>query len=315
MTDSPTIGRARRAARALSRSGPLSHQQALDAIARDAGHAHWTAMLAADASDPTGGSGLRARIADYVEGYDWRGDCGDATPTDAERPVLVEAMTAFLSSSDHDVAAIGAHLDGLPPMGDRMRAFVEDAVNGFVAEHPLRGPSILLPSELLQWQYLRGPDAEPAIGPVPAEEPRPQTSSDLVALPMDPRTVAQALDPEGGPWDDAPRIVCRCPLHDDRHPSLTIAGAGDALTLACPSGCDAGALRRCLSDRMAKARRDARAFLAANARSGVYAGASIGQGGMGGRYTLDDESSHVLPVLVVRMLPEGWPRWNLGGAS
>lgn len=52
MTDSPTIGRARRAARALSRSEDVSHQQALDRVAVEAGHRHWSDMLAADAAAP-----------------------------------------------------------------------------------------------------------------------------------------------------------------------------------------------------------------------------------------------------------------------
>lgn len=63
MTESPTLGRARRAARALARSEGLSLQQALDRVAGDAGHAHWSAMLHADArkaTDPTNDATDRA---------------------------------------------------------------------------------------------------------------------------------------------------------------------------------------------------------------------------------------------------------------
>jgi len=48
MRESNTVRRAKKRARDMSRSDGLSHQQALDAIAVEAGHAHWAAMLVAN---------------------------------------------------------------------------------------------------------------------------------------------------------------------------------------------------------------------------------------------------------------------------
>jgi hypothetical protein len=47
MRESNTVRRAKKRARDMSRNDGTSHQQALDAIAIEAGHAHWAAMLAA----------------------------------------------------------------------------------------------------------------------------------------------------------------------------------------------------------------------------------------------------------------------------
>ncbi len=50
-------------------------------------------------------------------------------------------------------------------------------------------------------------------------------------------------------------------------------------------------------------------FIAANDQSVVVAGRSIGNGGKGGYYTLDNGSRHRLGLEAMRLLPEGYPRW------
>lgn len=52
-----TLSKARKRAKEIARAGAMTHAQALDQIAREAGHAHWGAMLSGDAvwwrNDPT----------------------------------------------------------------------------------------------------------------------------------------------------------------------------------------------------------------------------------------------------------------------
>lgn len=51
-------------------------------------------------------------------------------------------------------------------------------------------------------------------------------------------------------------------------------------------------------------------FIAANDRSPVIAGRAIGHGGKGGVYTLKDLSKHRLGGAAMKLLPDGYPRWD-----
>ena len=189
------IDRARRMAKTIARSGSMSHQQALDAIARSEGHDHWSQMLSKS---------------------------GDARS--------------------------GASFDG--------------------------------------------DDAKP-----------------VVPVPVDAVSAAQALHPDRGPFRKKQTIVVRCPGHPDGSPSLRLSDGPDGLAVRCMAGCDAGRLLSLVDEAFERARSRAKAFVSANMGSPVVSGASIGSGGRGGRYRLDDGSDHVLDVLVMRMLPEDMPRW------
>lgn len=236
MTESPTIGRARRAARKLSRTEGMSHQQALDRIARESGHAHWSAML----------SGDRSR--------DGRsGPIGSA----ASRPI----------------------------------DFLTD-------EWPIL--HLPTPETVAEWLRVHTPRSRAATGARRLSDQR-----------MTPRIVAHAIDHGNGPWDDADAVTCRCPVHDDANPSLVVRGRGRALSIACMAGCPREAVTAAVTKGIVKAVTRTLVFMDANDRSLVYAGASIGNGGMGGHYTLADESRHTLDTLSCMLLGEDHPRWDI----
>lgn len=238
MTESPTIGRARRAARRLSRKDGISHQQALDRIAAESGHAHWSAMLSADRmAHPKPSTTMSDGVRDH--------------PT----PFLVDEW-----------------------------------------------PTLHLPTPRTVADWLR----------THAPRSRMAKATDRMSdHEMVPRIVAHAVDHANGPWDDRDSITCRCPVHEDRSPSLVVRGRGRSLSMKCMSGCPEEAIAKAVTAGILKAATRAVAFMEANDRSLVYAGASIANGGMGGRYTLDDESRHELETLSCMLLGEDHPRWNI----
>lgn len=61
--DEDRIARLKRAARIASRTSGLSHQQELDRIARDEGHAHWSALLRSEGTAPHDRSGTSVTAA------------------------------------------------------------------------------------------------------------------------------------------------------------------------------------------------------------------------------------------------------------
>lgn len=138
-------------------------------------------------------------------------------------------------------------------------------------------------------------------------------SHGIRSLPVDVRMIAQAVDPMSGPWNEGvERAAVRCPLHDDANPSLVISGRGSAVRLACMAGCLPTELSEHAMSRIADAASRAMAFAAANDRSRVVYGASMGPegvGGLGGFYRLADGKTFELDVLVCRMLPDGYPVW------
>lgn len=231
MTDSPTIGRARRAARALSKTEGVSHQQALDRVAVEAGHRHWSAMLAADAATP-------ARTGPQI----------------------------------------GFQTDGMPSV---------------------RTPS---PETVTEWLRRHTPRSKVA-----------GQSDRLAPLAIDPRLVAQAVDHDRGPWDDADALTCRCPVHADVNPSLMLIGRRSEFRAECMAGCPQDQVDKTITAGIAQAAVKALDFMAVNDRRLVYAGAVTGQGGMGGRYTVDGGRGYDLKVLTSRLLPEGYPKWDHGG--
>lgn len=268
MPTNDPVAAARREAKTRARKGGTTHQQALDAIAIENGHATWSAMQASIAS----------------------------------------------------------------------------------ADRPLRGPAVFLPSELMDMQYLQAPEPAPTLKDVENRTARLMADarrragmriSDWIGsrmkeaatralegsgnrgsvthairpLPFDAQMMAQAVDPEGGPWETADRLTVRCPLHDDANGSLVIGGTGHGLGMRCMAGCDDSAVQEHALSRMTEAAIAAAAFMKANDAHKVYAGAGRvpdGVGGRGGFYTLTDGSRHELGVLACRMLAEGYPDWIHG---
>jgi len=139
MPTNDPIAAARREAKARVRKGGTTHQQALDAIAREAGHANWAAMAAAptdpvlafvDRLRPHGGIPLDETtrvltydaihgylgepegtdIAAYVDAYDFRGDDGDISPNAFQRDIIENAIEAYArehAGPDADAPARG----------------------------------------------------------------------------------------------------------------------------------------------------------------------------------------------------------------
>jgi hypothetical protein len=227
MTDSPTIGRARRAARALSKTEGVSHQQALDRVAAQAGHRHWSDMLAVDAATTAGTAPAHVPI------------------------------------------------------------------------DPRTDPS---PENVSAWLRRHTPRSKAAA-----------QSDRLAPLAIDPRLVAQAVDHDHGPWDDADVLTCRCPVHADANPSLMLVGRGSEFRARCMAGCPQDQIDGAITAGIAQAAVKALDFMSVNDRRLVYAGAVTGQGGMGGRYTVNGGKGYDLKVLTARLLPEEYPKWDHGG--
>lgn len=370
MPTNDPIAAARREAKRRARKSGITHQQALDAIAREAGHANWSAMTKAASSGPD----------DPVRAYiDLMRPHGGIPPNDELRALLEDAMNGYLAEPDG--TDIAGYVDSYEFRGDGFdhtpnafqRDIMQTAIEGFMdeerARRGLRGPYHHMPFLLDEFPILKGPKSasgetisltkpgraiaqSPSLADVERDVQRitarqeangaaagltisqwvAQRMGDaarrglakageplapLAQLPMTSDNVAYAMDPAGGPYEDQPRLTVRCPLHGkdgpERNPSLVITG----MEMRCMSGCDAQALESHLVERLCDASTKARAFMARNDRSPVYSGSSNNpsKGGMGGTYGLADRSFHRLDTLTCRLLPEGYPRWEIGGAS
>lgn len=283
-----SIDRARRTARALAREGGITHQQALDRVAQEAGFRHWNAMVASDTAAP------------------------------APLPPTGPAMAAEPEPAEFGPTRLFFELDqfeylrmpGSPePAGTGGDSVSTTATPGDDAEVPTpRSPRRGLPGlvELMSRTMREASHAHPGSGR--------EYGHRIRQLPLDARMVAEALDPEGAPHEDDEPTV-RCPLHGDASPSLRIAGSGRSLRMACMAGCSASDLRDRLVARLAEESRAATAFMRANDRSKVVGGHGHGRpgtGGAGGTYDLADGSRHPLNVLSCRMLADGYPNWTVG---
>lgn len=362
MPTNDPIAAARREAKARARKGGTTHQQALDAIAREAGHANWTAMLAAPAR--------RDPVRVFVENMRPH---GGIAPDDEMKALAEDAIHGYLGEPDGtDVAEYVDRYefrgDGFDVTPDAFqRDILENAIEGYVremkgpdgADGPKRGPNHSMPFLMNDWPILEPPGNKVSLNKPRATEHLPsladverdairimerqrasdesgQTISQWVAdrmrnaagkasggsanplaalaqLPMTTDNVAYAMDPGAGPYENRPSVTVRCPLHGkdgpERNPSLVIAG----MEMRCMAGCGADILSSVLVDRLSDAAATARAFMARNDRSPVISGSSNAErGGMGGTYGLKDGSQHRLDTLACRLLPDGYPRWELG---
>lgn len=138
---------------------------------------------------------------------------------------------------------------------------------------------------------------------------RRNSASPLRTIPLNAATVAQALDPLGGPFLDEARARAHCPRHGKKKIPLQIVWDGVDFTFKCSGGCDCQKLQGLALSGLQRATAAAVSFMRANDSSAIYAGASIEHGGKGGTYSLEDGSHHRLSVLTCRMLPDGYPRW------
>lgn len=362
MPTNDPVAAARREAKARARRGGTTHQQALDAIAREAGHANWSAMLAAPAARdpvrafvdlmrPHGGippddelkalaedaiHGYLAEpdgtdVADYVDRYEFRGDGFDVTPDAFQRDILENAIETYVRETrgpdgtdgpkrgpnhpmpflvdDWPILAPPASKVSLdkPRATEHMPSLADverDAIR--VMERQRAGGNGV--QTISQWVSER---MKAAAGRASVGMTSPLAS--LAQLPMTTDNVAYAMDPGGGPYEDRPSITVRCPMHGrdgpERNPSLVVSG----MEMRCMAGCAPEALSGVLVDRLVDAATAARAFMARNDRSPVISGSSNAErGGMGGTYGLKDASHHRLDTLACRLLPDGYPRWELG---
>ncbi len=186
-----------------------------------------------------------------------------------------------------------------------------------VSTHSGFGPMKLF-FELDQFEYLRAPATPDVAAWMPSrgdhasgEPPHP-----LRIPTSDVQTLAQAADPDGGPWPEgASHATTRCPVHDDRSGSLRISKTATGAVARCMAGCDDADVARAIGERIAGEARAAIAFMKANDRHKVIAGWGRGDDGVGGRggvYRLRNDALHVLPALACRMLPPGYPDWYDG---
>jgi hypothetical protein len=243
------IAAARREAKARARKGGITHQQALDAVAHESGHANWSAM--------TGSSAATAKpVATTV-----------ATETIARPEAMDETRRAAIRSMTRLNDWIGS----------AMREAPTRAIEGYVS--------------------------------------RDRMHHAIREVPLNAQTIAQAVDPDHGPWPDAKRLTVRCPLHEDRNGSLVISGKGRDIGMRCMAGCDDAAVQEHALARLSDAAVRAAAFMKANDARKVFEGfgrGTEGVGGMGGVYRLTDGSRHELDTLTCRMLAEGYPVWIHG---
>lgn len=321
------VAAARREAKARARKGGTSHQQALDEIARENGHEHWNAMTTAFAPGSTPTDRVRsfvvsyrheganvdddiralledalhgyiadapADIGEFVDSYEFRGDGFDHMPDDHQKEIMrtaigrfvdenAMAVTPTLAQVESDTIALMREAEGRPGMrisewvGDRMRAAAEAAVAHMMTEGRRTYP--------------------------------------LRPLRLDARALAQAVDPTGGPWPQSDELIVRCPVHDDRNPSLRITGTGQDVGMVCLAGCEQSNVQKRVLDLMAGEMMAAAAFAKANDASRVVSGHGAGPegvGGLGGVYRLEDGTEHRISPLMGRVLPLGYPRWIHG---
>lgn len=280
------LDRARKTAKALSRGGGLTHQQALDQIAREAGFDHWNAMASADpeprtpvlqltgpaavASPPEFGP---SRMFFELDEWDHL-----RAPETSSAPDAVSTEVPTLAGVAREMRRLMAEREGRPGM----------KINEWVGRIMRDAAARAVPDKSARYVH--------AIRP----------------LPFDARMVAQAVDPKGGPWDDADILVVRCPLHDDTSRSLFISGSGENLRMKCMAGCSSSDLQDKALGMIANAAASAITFMALNDRHRVISGFALGRegaGGMGGRYGMANGWSAVVEPLSGRMLTEGYPLW------
>lgn len=276
------IDRARKAAKLLSREGGITHQQALDQIARNAGFQHWNAMASAK------------------------------PVTETPAPLLLTGPDAapLPTALRRGPAKLFFELDEfryLPPPNPSTPTLqaVEAETREPMAATPRR-PGLALS----EWVLRTMRDAAAGAAHKGAE----RHGHRIRELPFDATMAAQALDPAGAPHEGDDLLV-RCPLHDDATPSLRIIGSGSGLRMACMAGCSHSDLQDRLISRLGEASHATLAFMRDNDRSKVvegYGNGRPGVGGAGGTYRLENGTTHRLEVLSCRMLPDGYPDWYDG---
>jgi len=276
------LDRARKTAKTLARDGGITHQQALDRIAQEAGFRHWSDMAAADPAPPVPTLLLTG-------------------PEAPEEP----------ASTGHGPAKLFFELDQFeylrppaPPISPTL-AEVEAQTRSLMAAASGRKGL-----KLGDWvsQIMR--DAAARARPR-ADEPYRHS---IRSIPAHARMIAEALDPDGAPHDGE-TLTVRCPLHDDASGSLRITGTGQGIRMRCMAGCSHSDLQDRLISRLGEDSAAAIAFMADNDRSRVIGGHAFGRdgvGGAGGAYTLSNGRRHELNVLATRMLVDGYPVWTDG---
>jgi len=321
-----TIAAARREAKLRSRTGGVTHQQALDAVAREAGHEHWSAMATAHAAPPAAHDDVRAfvdayrhdgrridhdthalledaihgyladaprNVAEFVDNYEFRGDGFDHVPNEAQRTVMTEAIRRYAESKSprtvETMPTVAAAASSTAPRRRRPGLDLETLFWSMKSESVRRGIRYAERGRKLR-HAIRSPDLTPSV-------------------------IAGVLEPDRAFQGDGTQMV-RCPLHDDANPSLRLSafrGAiGNGIAMTCMSGCDANEIEDAIVVRVRTMRTLADAFMAANDESRVASGASRGPegvGGMGGRYTLVDGRHFDLPVAACRIMGEAYPLW------
>lgn len=368
MPTNDPIAAARREAKTRARKGGTTHQQALDEIAREAGHANWAALATmppaprdpvrafVELMRPNGGvapddtlkaltedaiNGYLAEehgtdIASYVDRYEYRGDGFDVTPDAFQRDILENAIAGYVRASagpdadapkrgpDHPMPFLVDEWPMLEPPGGKASpgktraveqnptlADLERDVQRIMARAPANGMTVS------KWVSQRMREAAMAAGK-PRDMASPGPHHVVRSIRLNAQTMAQAVDPDGGPWEDVERLTVRCPLHDDANGSLVIGGTGTMIGMRCMAGCDDSAVQTHAINALARSAMTATAFMRANDRAKVVEGAGRsrdGRGGRGGAYTLTDGSRHELDVLAARMLPEGYPDWAYGNVA
>lgn len=249
MPTNDPIAAARREAKTRARKGGTTHQQALDVVAREAGHANWAAMAA-------GAATMTAKPASNVL----------ASPDTGK-----DVKTAERGSAIRSMARLNQWV------GSAMREAPTRLAEGYVARDAMRHA--------------------------------------IRDIPLNAQTMAQAIDPTHGPWEDVERLTVRCPLHKDVNGSLVIAGTGVSIGMRCMAGCDDAAVQEHALDRLGKSALAAAAFMKANDAHKVVEGfgrGAPGVGGMGGVYKLTDGTRHDMDTLTCRMLAKGYPDWIHG---
>lgn len=336
------VAAARREAKARVRRGGTTHQKALDAIARETGHANWAVMCAnpskpahesvrsyVERMRPHGGiqpddetrvlaegaiSGYLTEpagtdVADYVDRYEFRGDGFDLAPNVFQRDMLENAIEGYVAElrgpGEPPTTAFGTAVEQAPSLED-----VERDIKRIMARQDAAQVKGMTVS---QWVSARMREAARQ-GLAMAKAAAPAPMARLAQLPMTTDNLAYALDPEGGPYVGYSKLTVRCPVHGgdsgERNASLLITEDG----FRCMAGCGNDEISATLSERLLAAGLRAQSFMKANDASPVVSGASHNErgGGMGGTYVLVDGSRHKLDTLTCRLLPKGYPRWDLG---
>ena len=284
MTSTTDISKAKARAKRMARAGGTTHQQALDAIAREAGYDHWADMAGTAGSAPTDRTQQPAR-----------------GPNHTMPPQLDDF--AYMPPPGVEANTANGRVPSLPDLADVERDLgrIMERTATDQATSESRGRSIP------EWVADRMHQAaERGLAHAGKTDKRPA----IAELPLTTDNVAYAMDPEGGPYEPHDRLTVRCPMHQDGKPPLAIKGE----LMRCAAGCDATRLRDHLARRLAETARNATDFMVRNDASGVVAGASANEngGGMGGSYTLRDGSKHRMETLTCRLLGNGYPRWDFG---